>query len=123
MTTTFQFNESSWLQVWSTPVPAVTGVRRLVCPQILNTNAVALLLSAPSLPTNYRWIRGAFINREVRSGLVVAGQDALLDYSRRLYINQLQIFSYDSKVEFSLIANCTAKGEGLNLFAWEYTES
>lgn len=117
---TFQFNETNWQQVWNTPVTTGTGVRRLICPQILNTNAIALLLSAPSLPADYRWVRGAYINREVRSGLVIAGQDALLDYSRRLYLNQLQIFTYESKSEFILIANCTAKGEGLNLFAWEY---
>lgn len=118
---TFQFNETNWQQVWNTPVPAATGVRRLICPQILNTNAIALLLSASTLPADYRRVRGAYINREVKSGLVIAGQDALLNFSQRLYLNQLQIFTYEFRSEFILIANCTAKGEGLNLFAWEYT--
>jgi hypothetical protein len=118
---TFQFNEQNWQQIWSTSVPSITGIRRLVCPQLLRTQAIALLLSAPQISEDYRWIRAAFINREIRSGLILEGRDATLDRSRILYLNQLQIITYDNLCEFSLIANCVAKGAGLNLFAWEYT--
>lgn len=120
MPTSFQFNEQNWQQVWNTGVPSAVGVRRLVCPVLLRSQAIALLLSAPAISSDYKWIRAAFINREIRSGLILKGRDAILDRSRILYLNQLQIFTYDNICEFSLIANCVAKGDGLNLFAWEY---
>lgn len=117
----FTFNESNWRQVWNSSVGAGGGIKKLTCPEILNTNAVAILVSAPTIDSS-RWYLAAYINREVRSGLVVAGTDANLDYSRRVYLNKLQILTYEIKTEFTLVANCVTKGEGVNIFAWAYAE-
>lgn len=118
----FKFSQDNWQQVWDLSIPNLQKTQRLVCPILLQTNAIALLLSSSALSPDYRWLRAGYVNREIRSGLIVSGKDAVLDFSRRLYLNQLQVFSYPFVCEFSLIVNCIAKGDGLKLFAWEYIE-
>lgn len=66
------------------------------------------------------WRLGAYIQREIRSGLTIGGnQDARLDGSRKLYINRLQIFTYSTECDYSLIAY--NKTYNATLFAYQYT--
>lgn len=113
------FNEASWTQVWSVSPESTAKIQ---CPILLSSKILALLITS-SLARENEWYRAAFIQREVRTGLTVGGQnDARLDSSRRLYLNRLQVFTYNIEVEYTLTANCFIYGSGINLFAWEYTD-
>jgi hypothetical protein len=82
---------------------------------------LAVIITSPTLREN-EWYLAAFIQREIFTGLSVGGQpDARIDSSRKLYLNRLQVFTYNVEVEYSLSANCFIYGNGINLFAWEYT--
>lgn len=112
------FNETAWTQVWNIS-PASKD--KIQCPVLLNSKILAVLITSPTIKEN-EWYRAAFIQREVRSGLIVGGSnDARLDASRRLYLNRLQIFTYNVDIEYALTASCQIYGNGVNLFAWEYT--
>ncbi|MGL5927110.1 hypothetical protein [Chroococcidiopsis sp.] len=112
------FNTSMWQQVWEeTP----TTKNRLQCPLLLKSPVIALLISSPTVRLN-DWSLGAYVQREVFTGLVVGGlPDARLDGSKKLYLNKLQVFTYSVKCEYSLVASCFVYGSGVRLFAWEYT--
>lgn len=115
----FNFSEDNWAQVWNTSLALGDTA---TCPILLSSPCIALLMSAPLVNNVSEWYLGAYIQREVFSGLTVGGSpDARLDGSRKLYLNRLQVFTYPTICEYSLKANCRAYGGGVQLFAYEYT--
>jgi len=112
------FNETMWQPVWDVNINAIN--EKFTCPLLLNSPIIALMLTAPIFQVN--WRQGAYIQREVFSGLVVGGNvDARLDSARKLYVNRLQIFTYNFLCNYTLTATCFVKGAGVRLNAWEYT--
>lgn len=112
----------SWNQVWSASEisPDENKYTRIICPILLTSSVIALLFSVPGqIIDPWRW--GGWVSREVASGLVVGGQpSAKLDESRRLYVNRLQIFTYQVAVpNYALIFDAAISGN-VAIFAWEY---
>ena len=112
------FNNTTWEPVWDVNINAID--ERLVCPLILNAPIIALMLTAPVYQTNWKF--GAYIQREVFSGLTVGGtSDARLDSARKLYVNRLQIYTYNFSCAYILTANCFVGGTNTRISVWEYT--
>ncbi|MEG4855699.1 hypothetical protein QUB10_33170 [Microcoleus sp. B5-D4] len=112
--------EDSWQQVYFIGNFAETS--RLVCPVLLNSPVVALIMSAPIFLDANKWRLGAYIQREVFTGLTVGGSsDARLNSARKLYVNRLQVFTFSEQITYSLVINPFIWGEGTTVTVWEYT--
>ncbi len=97
---TFVFNQNSWNQVWTLLEipPDENKYTRVVCPILLSSRAIAVMFSIPGATLDY-WRWGGYISREVQSGLIVGGSvDAKIDSSRKVYVNRLQILTFETVV-------------------------
>lgn len=113
-----QTGEQYWNQVWF--VPSILSKERLICPILLSGSLIALTLN---IAIETGWRLGAYVEREINTGLIVGGlQDAQLNSARKLYVNRLQVFSFnDIQTDYSLVVNPLVYGNGVSLSVWEYT--
>ncbi|MEG4583438.1 hypothetical protein QUA71_28100 [Microcoleus sp. MON1_C5] len=112
-------NSSLWVEIWQT---SPNSKSEIVCPLLLQSPVIAVLITAMT-SSDREWILAAYLQRKIFTGLTtIDGKpDAKLNFSKKLWLNKLQLFTYSVKCEYELSANCFIYGNGINLTVWEYT--
>lgn len=119
MVLTLAANSNDWQQVY---FANLQDRNKLVVPVLLDSLIIALMLSAPIFTDPDKWGLGAYVQREIFTGLTVGGNsDARLNGAKKLYVNRLQVFTFnDVKTDYSLIVSPFVYGANVNLSVWEY---
>lgn len=117
--------ESDWQQVLSSvgvPVDSTSRFTRVSSLTLLESSVVVVLLSATGIiADNWRFV--GYVSSEIRTGLTVGGNpDCRFARPQKLYANQLQLFLLPAISDsYTLTIDINCVGDGVNLFAWEYT--
>jgi hypothetical protein len=114
--------EANLVQVWglnSIPAQAPNKYSRLVCPVLLTSPAIIILVSSAYFTTT--WAKCGYLSGEIRSGLTVgSGPDCRIGNRRIIYGNRLQLVTFPDRAStYSLIFDAMLTGE-IQLFVWEY---
>lgn len=112
-------NSSLWTKVWQT-TPNLKD--EISCPQLLGSPVSAILITAITF-SEKEWILAAYLQQKIFTGLAtIDGKpDAKLNFSKKVWLNKLQVFTYSVKCEYELSVNCFVYGSGVELEVWEYT--
>ena len=111
---TFNFSENTLQQAWFYQVtPENMSIN---CPVLFTASAVYIYLNDSTI---WQPKVGAYMERRVRSGLVVGGGfDAKLDNSRKIMVNEPHIFSFDVQCEYGLSFDFKVYAATLSI--WQY---
>lgn len=119
----FTFNANSWTSVWELSYiePDENRYTRCVCPLLLDTSAIAILLKTPKTNFDTSQVAG-YVSREVKTGLTISNNpDARIDNWYKVYVNKIYIITFNSIVaEYSLVFDAVLSGY-VELLAWAYT--